>query len=37
LPPHITLEQAKAFTFALAKGDSEAVGISVQSLKQTVG
>jgi pyruvate dehydrogenase (quinone) len=37
LPPHITLEQAKAFTFALAKGDSDAGGISVQALKQTVG
>jgi pyruvate dehydrogenase (quinone) len=37
LPPHITLEQAKAFTFAVAKGDPDAVGITVQSLKQKVG
>jgi pyruvate dehydrogenase (quinone) len=37
LPPHITLEQAKAFTFALAKGDSDAVGISLEALRQTVG
>jgi pyruvate dehydrogenase (quinone) len=37
LPPHIAFEEAKAFTFALAKGDSDAAGISVQALKQTVG
>jgi pyruvate dehydrogenase (quinone) len=37
LPPHITLEQAKAFTFAVAKGDEDAVGIAVQAFKQKVG
>jgi pyruvate dehydrogenase (quinone) len=36
LPPHITLAQAKAFTFALAKGDSDGLGIAVQSIKQKV-
>jgi pyruvate dehydrogenase (quinone) len=36
LPPHITLEQAKAFTFALGKGDSDSIGITVQAIKQKV-
>ena len=33
LPPHITLEQAKAFTFAVARGDPDAGGILRQSLR----
>jgi pyruvate dehydrogenase (quinone) len=33
LPPHISLEQAKAFTFALAKGDPDSIGIIKQSIK----
>jgi pyruvate dehydrogenase (quinone) len=37
LPPHITLAEAKAFTFALAKGDSDSAGIAKQSIKQTIG
>jgi pyruvate dehydrogenase (quinone) len=36
LPPHITLKQAKAFTFAIAKGDSDAAGITVQTIKQKI-
>jgi pyruvate dehydrogenase (quinone) len=36
LPPQITLAQAKAFMFAVAKGDSDSLGIAVQSLKQKV-
>jgi pyruvate dehydrogenase (quinone) len=36
LPPHITLAQAKAFTFALGKGDSDSLGIAVQAIKQKV-
>jgi pyruvate dehydrogenase (quinone) len=36
LPPHITLAQAKAFTFALGRGDSDSVGIAVQAIKQKV-
>ena len=34
LPPHISLEQAKAFTFAIARGDPDSVGIIKQSLKE---
>jgi pyruvate dehydrogenase (quinone) len=33
LPPHITLEQAKAITSALAKGDPGARGIVRQTLR----
>jgi pyruvate dehydrogenase (quinone) len=33
LPPHITLKQAKAMTFALAKGDPDFGGIVRQTLK----
>lgn len=33
LPPHITLEQAKAFTFSIAKGDPDSAGIIKQSIK----
>ena len=33
LPPHITLEQAAAFGGALLKGDSSAIGVIRQSLK----
>jgi len=34
LPPHITIEQAKALTMALIGGDSDAGGIVRQSFKQ---
>jgi pyruvate dehydrogenase (quinone) len=34
LPPHITIEQAKAFASALSKGDPEAAGMIKQSFKQ---
>ena len=34
LPPHITFEQAKGFTFALMKGDPNLLGITKQSAKQ---
>jgi len=34
LPPHITLDQAKAFTSTLLKGDPDEVGIIRQSVKQ---
>ncbi len=37
LPPHITIEQAKAFAVSLAHGDSDAGGVIVQSIKQTIG
>jgi pyruvate dehydrogenase (quinone) len=33
LPPHITLEQAKSLTFALAKRDPDAIGVIKQSAK----
>jgi pyruvate dehydrogenase (quinone) len=33
LPPHISFEQAKAFAASLAKGDKEAAGIIIQSMK----
>ena len=33
LPPHITIEQAKAFAHALAKGDPDARGMITQSFK----
>ncbi|HSP79198.1 MAG TPA: thiamine pyrophosphate-dependent enzyme, partial [Myxococcaceae bacterium] len=36
LPPHITLEQARNFALALAKGDEAARGIIAQSLKGMV-
>jgi pyruvate dehydrogenase (quinone) len=36
LPPHVTLQQARAFAGAVAGGDTDAVGIAVQSLKQKV-
>jgi pyruvate dehydrogenase (quinone) len=34
LPPHITLEQAKAFASALVKRDPNAMDMAVQSVKQ---
>jgi pyruvate dehydrogenase (quinone) len=34
LPPHITLQQAKAFASALVKGDPNAMDMAVQSVKQ---
>ena len=37
LPPHITLAQAKAFGLALARGDSDSLGIAIQSFRQKVG
>lgn len=36
LPPHIKLEQAKALTFALAKGDPNIGGIIKQAFKGKV-
>ena len=36
LPPHISYEQAKKYTQALLKGDSEAVGIIWQSFKESM-
>jgi pyruvate dehydrogenase (quinone) len=36
LPAHITLAQAKAFTFAVGKGDPDALGIAVQAIRQKV-
>ena len=33
LPPHISLEQAKAFTSSLLKGDAEALGFLKQTFK----
>jgi pyruvate dehydrogenase (quinone) len=33
LPPHITLEQAKAFTMSVLKGDTERVGFIRQALE----
>jgi pyruvate dehydrogenase (quinone) len=37
LPPHITIEQAKALASALVKGDPDARKIVVQSFKQKAG
>jgi pyruvate dehydrogenase (quinone) len=36
LPPHITLEQAKAFMFSMMKGDKDRVGMMKQSAKAMV-
>jgi pyruvate dehydrogenase (quinone) len=36
LPPHITIEQAKALTSALLKGDPDAGRIMQQSFRQKV-
>jgi pyruvate dehydrogenase (quinone) len=36
LPPHVTLEQARAFTSALAKGDSDRSGIIRQTFRQVL-
>jgi pyruvate dehydrogenase (quinone) len=33
LPPHITLEQAKEMTMAMAKGDPELIGVMRKSLR----
>jgi pyruvate dehydrogenase (quinone) len=33
LPPHITVEQAKAFTFAIARRDPDAMGMIEQAVK----
>ena len=35
LPPHITSKQLKAYMSALIKGDTEALGIVIESAKQT--
>jgi pyruvate dehydrogenase (quinone) len=37
LPPHITLEQAKAFTMSILKGDPDFLGVVRQSFKDLVG
>ncbi len=37
LPPHITLEQAKDFTFAMIHDDPDRAGVITQSIKQLVG
>ncbi len=34
LPPHITLEQAKAFTSAILRGDAETLGLLKQTMKE---
>jgi pyruvate dehydrogenase (quinone) len=34
LPPHITLEQAKAFTSSVLKGDAERLGFLKQTVKE---
>jgi pyruvate dehydrogenase (quinone) len=36
LPPHITLEQAKAFASSVFKGDAEALGFITQTVKDAV-
>jgi pyruvate dehydrogenase (quinone) len=36
LPPHITLEQARAFTSSFIKGDVDRVGIAKQAVKEMV-
>ncbi len=36
LPPHITLEQAKAFTFSMLKGDPDRAGVVKQSFKEMI-
>jgi pyruvate dehydrogenase (quinone) len=36
LPPHITLEQAKAFASSVLKGDAEALGFITQTVKDAV-
>jgi len=36
LPPHLTAEEAKAFTAALLKGDPDTIGILWQSFQQAV-
>jgi pyruvate dehydrogenase (quinone) len=33
LPPHITFEQAKEMTMAMAKGDPELIGVMRKSLR----
>jgi pyruvate dehydrogenase (quinone) len=33
MPPHISLEQAKAFTSSVLKGDAEALGFLKQTFK----
>jgi pyruvate dehydrogenase (quinone) len=37
LPPHITLEQAKAFMSAMAKGDSGAGAVLADTARQLLG
>jgi pyruvate dehydrogenase (quinone) len=36
LPPHITIEQAKAFASAIVKGDPDSLSIAAQSLKEKI-
>jgi pyruvate dehydrogenase (quinone) len=36
MPPHITLSQAKAMMFSLAKGDPDAFDVSKQSLREKI-
>ena len=36
LPPHITLDQAKAFTSSVLKGDVDRLGIAKQAVKEIV-
>jgi pyruvate dehydrogenase (quinone) len=33
MPPHITLEQAKAFASSVLKGDADALGFITQTVK----
>jgi pyruvate dehydrogenase (quinone) len=37
LPPHVTLQQAKAFISSIAKGDSSAGGVIAETAKQVLG
>jgi pyruvate dehydrogenase (quinone) len=36
LPPHITLEQARAFTASFVKGDADRIGMAKQAVKEMV-
>jgi pyruvate dehydrogenase (quinone) len=36
LPPHITLQQAKHFTLALAKGDPDEAGVIAGTARQVL-
>ncbi len=37
LPPHITFQEAKAFTFSMLHDDPDRAGVIAQSIKQVVG